>query len=355
MKTGSVDLPLHGGNAPRWLFERMKKLGREISLAIVLEYGRGELLKRLSDPVWFQSLGCVLGFDWHSSGLTTTVTGALKEGLKEEEKDIGLFFAGGKGKRAVKTPQDIEKDAERGFISNETANKLVRTSRLVAKVDSNALQDGYTLYHHFMVFDKEGNWTVVQQGMKVEIKYARRYHWSSEGLESFVRDPHKGIITQSIEKPLNLVDSTIEKTREKIVSVAGEDTEIVLKEIKSINLPSHHPLYPSDFNIDYLRKILRRTRELNPTDFESLLLVNGLGEKTLRALALVSNVVFGSELSFRDPALFSFAHGGKDGYPFPVDKYTYDQSIEILRSAVEKAKIGEIERLHVLKRLEELI
>jgi hypothetical protein len=355
VKTGSMDLPLHGGKAPLWLFNRMTKLAREITLAIIVEYGTDEVLRRLSDPIWFQSFGCILGFDWHSSGVTTTVTGALKEGLKNEGKNIGIFFAGGKGTRGLETPSDIEGIGEKGYISKETGEMLIRASRLVAKVDSSALQDGYNIYHHFMVFDKKGNWVVVQQGMKVENKYARRYHWLSEGLRSFTSNPHKGIISEKTEKPLNLVDGKIEKTRENMVSIAKEDTNSVVKEIKSIVLPAHHPLYPGDFNTNYLRKILRKTRETNPQDFESLLLVQGVGEKTLRALALLSNIIFQSELSFRDPALFSFAHGGKDGYPFPVDKETYDKSIEILKSAVSRAKLGDVEKINALKRLKQYI
>jgi len=203
------------------------------------------------------------------------------------------------------------------------------------------------------VFDKKGKWIIVQQGMKVEKRYARRYHWISEGLKSFTSNPHKGIISEKTEHPLNLVDGEIEKTRQDMVSISKEDTNSVVKEFKGIVLPSHHPLYPGDFKTEYLRKILRKTREINPNDFEDLLLVQGVGEKTLRALALLSNIIFKSELSFRDPALFSFAHGGKDGYPFPVDKETYDRSIEILKSAVNRAKLGDVEKINALKRLKQ--
>jgi hypothetical protein len=351
MKNGSMDLPLHGGQAPAWLFGRMKKLAREITLAIILEYGSDEILKRLSDPIWFQSFGCVLGFDWHSSGVTTTVTGALKEGLKEEEKNIGIFFAGGKGRRGLETPSDIKKAGEKGYISEKNVNSLIRTSKLVAKVDAHALQDGYSIYHHFMAFDKKGAWIIVQQGMKTEKRYARRYHWSSDNLKSFTSDPHKGIMSERTEHPLNLVDREIETTREKMTEISKEESGMLAKELKKIVLPAHHPLYPSDFNGDYLRKILRKIKETSPGNFENLLLVPGVGEKTLRALALVANVIFGSELSFRDPALFSFAHGGKDGYPYPVDRKTYDRSIDILKYAVDRAKLGDIEKINALKRL----
>ncbi len=351
MKTGSVDLPLHSGSAPRWLFERMRHLAREICIAIVINYGKEELLMRLSDPIWFQSLGCILGFDWHSSGLTTTTTAAIKEGLKDEERAFKLFAAGGKGARGIRTPSDIQDVAEKGLMSEDIAHELIKSSRLAAKVDSQAVQDGYQIYHHFMLFDSNGNWIVIQQAMNPQSKYARRYHWASFELKSFVRDPHKGVISQRFEKPLNLVDSEIEETRKKMVSIAGEDTGAVIKEFKSIKLPEHHPLYPADFSFEHLSKTLKKIREVNPEDFENLLLVGGVGEKTLRALALLSNLIFGSPLSFKDPAIFSFAHGGKDGYPFPVDKETYDRSIEVLREAIRMARIGEPEKFRLLKKV----
>lgn len=351
MKTGSVDLPLHGGSAPKWLFERMKRLAREISISVIINFGKDEFLNRLSDPIWFQAFGCVLGFDWHSSGLTTTTTGAIKEGLKDEMRNLNIFFAGGKGLRGINTPKDIESYAEKGFISSKLIDYLKNSSRLVAKVDSDAVQDGYRIYHHFMIFDKEGNWIVTQQGMNTQKKYARRYHWSSYGMKSFVKDPHKGVIANEFLSPLNLVDSAIEDTQNKIVQLAKEETNLVIKEIKSIKLPRHHPLYPQNFNSTYLENVLRKAKESSFEDFENLLLVRGVGEKTLRALALLANLIYGSPLSFKDPALFSFAHGGKDGYPFPVDRKTYDQSIEILHKAIISARIGELERFNLIKRL----
>ncbi|MCD6427769.1 MAG: DUF763 domain-containing protein [Caldisericaceae bacterium] len=351
MRSGYADLPLHGGKAPKWLFERMKKLAREISLVIIAEYGTNEFLRRISDPIWFQSFGCVLGFDWHSSGVTTTVTGALAEGLKAEQKNIGLFFAGGKGRRGLKTPEDIARWGERGVISLEKVRKFQQTSRLVAKVDADALQDGFRIYHHFFVFTKSGKWAVVQQGLKGESKRARRYHWISDNVKSFVSDPHKGIVSAKKETVLNLVDGKIPETRKKIAELSAEKPELVLKEIKHIEMPFHHPVFKTDFNEKRLRTILRKTHELSPSDFESLLLIRGVGEKTLRALSLVAHVAFGTPLSFKDPALFSFAHGGKDGYPFPVDRETYDRSIAILKDAVRKAKIGDYEKINALKRL----
>ncbi len=353
MRRGYADLPLHGGKAPKWLFERMKKLAREITLAIIIQYGTDEFLKRISDPVWFQSFGCVLGFDWHSSGVTTTVTGALAEGLKNDAMDIGIFFAGGKGRRALHTPEDIALWGEKGVLSLRNVKEFQRISRLVAKVDSVAVQDGYKLYHHFFVFTKDKKWAIVQQGMKGDAKRARRYHWISERVKSFVSDPHSGIARTSRSKEivLNLVDGKIPETRIKITEIAKEKPEIVLKEAKYLKMPAHHPVLRTDFNEKYLTKVLNKTHELKPENFENLLLVKGLGEKTLRALSLLAHLIYNSPLSFRDPALFSFTHGGKDGYPFPVERDTYDRSIAILKEAVNKAKVGEYEKLRALKRL----
>ncbi len=351
MRSGYADLPLHGGKAPKWLFNRMKKLAREISLVIISQYGKDEFLRRISDPVWFQSLGCVLGFDWHSSGVTTTVTGAIAEGLKNEQRNLGLFFAGGKGRRGLNTPHDIEIWGEKGAISFEKVRKFQETSRLVAKVDADALQDGFRIYHHFFVFTKEGKWAVIQQGMKGETGRARRYHWISDNVKSFVSNPHSGIVAVKKESVLNLVDRDTPEIRAKITELSHEKPETVLKELKHIEMPFHHPIFRTDFNEKRLMKILKKTNEVSVSDFQELLLVRGVGEKTLRALSLVAHIVFGSPLSFKDPALFSFAHGGKDGYPFPVDRETYDLSIYILKEAVRKAKIGEYEKLKALKKL----
>ncbi len=355
MRTGYADLPLHGGKAPKWLFERMKKLAREIAIAIIIQYGKEELLKRLSDPIWFQAFGCTLGFDWHSSGVTTTVTGALAEGLKSDQKELGIFFAGGKGRRGLHTPYDIAAWGEKGVISEEKVKYFQRVSRLVAKVDASAVQDGFNIYHHFLIFTKNGKWLVVQQGMKEKTRKARRYHWLSDNVKSFVSNPHSGIISSGKEKNvLNLTDRDIPKTRKDIVNLSNEKPELVLKELKHIEMPYHHPIYSTDFNITYLNKILRKTHETSAKDFENLLLIKGVGEKTLRALTLIAHLVYGDPVSFKDPALFSFAHGGKDGYPFPVERDTYDRSISILKDAIRKAKIGDYEKLRAIKRLQKL-
>jgi len=352
MKQGYVDLPLHGGHAPPWLFKRMEKLARALSSAIIEFFGVEEYLKRLSDPVWFQSFGCLLGFDWHSSGLTTTTTGAIISGFGEESKNYGVFFAGRKGVRALGTPVDIDSILEKGYVSENIANTLKRTSRLVAKIDSSCVQDGCKLYHHFVVFDKFGNWTIVQQGMKEENRYARRYHWNSFGLKSFVKDPHKGVITVKFEKPLNLVDATIGETQEKMVFLANDGNFV--NEIKKIKFPSHHPIYESDFDRERLSKIFSFVKDVNPKDFEELLLVKGLGEKSLRALALSSHLLFGTPLSYKDPATFSFAHGGKDGYPYPVMRDIYDKTIEVFETSIKKAKLDEFEKEKLLTKLKSL-
>lgn len=354
MKQGSMDLPLHNGDAPRWLFERMKLLAGELTTIIIEFFGKEEFLRRISDPIWFQSFGCLLGFDWHSSGLTTTTTAALISSLSTESKNLGLFFAGGKGKRALQTLDDIQNIAEDGLISKELAESMKKTSRLVAKIDSSCVQDGYRLYHHFVIFDKEGNWAVVQQGMKTDDRFARRYHWNSFGLESFVKDPHKGVITTKFEHPLNLVDATVTDTQTKMVELSNEGTTLV-KELMHVSLPSHHPIFESDFDKKSLEKILLLIKEVNPKDFEDLLLVRGLGEKNLRVLALTANLIFGTPLSYKDPATFSFAHGGKDGYPFPVQRDVYDKTIEIFEVAIKKSHISELEKEKLFIKLKTLI
>lgn len=354
MRRGYADLPLHFGKAPKWLFDSMVKLAREISLSIIYLYGTKEFLNRISDPFWFQAFGCVLGFDWHSSGLTTTVTHALKEGLKYEQKNIGLFFAGGKGKRAIQTPNEIEDWINKGIIEMNLGELLKNYSRLVAKVDTVCLQDNFSIYHHFFIYSKEGLWAVIEQGMNEEKRVARRYHWFSKDIKSFVSDPHKGIASEIFVKPLNLVDSKIEKTREDIVKVANEIKGVEAIKIldkRKLSFPFHHPIFHEDYDEKRLINLISKIKDYKPKNFEELLLTQGLGEKSMRALALISHLIFGSELSFKDPVTFSFAHGGKDGHPYPVDKKTYDTSIEILKSAVEKAKLGDLEKLKLLKTL----
>ena len=355
-RTGVANLPLHYGKAPRWLFERMTRLSREISIAIVEEYGPEEMPRRLSDPFWFQALGCVLGWDWHSSGVTTTVCGALKEGIKGLEKDLGFYIAGGKGKTSRRTPEQIMQHCE---LTSQNPQPLVYASKMTAKVDSVALQDGYQLYHHTFIFTPAGEWAVIQQGMNERNRYARRYHWLSEGVKNYVCEPHAAICSQGFSTALNLVAAESELARSVVTQVAAEEKpeKLIdeLRSLKSLTLPAHHYLSLDDLHPDRLEKIFLHTYKSKPENFENLLGLEGVGPATVRALSLISELVYGVPPSFRDPARYSFAHGGKDGIPYPVDRKTYDKSIEVLARAVRKAKLGEREEMEALKRLHSVL
>ena len=383
MRTGIAHLPLHGGKAPLWLFLRMKRLAREIIIAIVSEYGPQEMPKRLSDPFWFQALGCVLGFDWHSSGVTTTTCGALKEGIKGLEKELGLFIAGGKGGTSRKTPSEIISAGDQLSCDPE---KLVYASRMSAKVDSSAVQDGYQLYHHSFIFTKSGDWAVVQQGMNDANKYARRYHWLGSKVTNFVVEPHQAICCDAKGNTLNMVATESEEARQTTVMFSQIKPDTLVGEIKkmqnlrfrnfkpssaemlhsvqhdsvchserseesNLHLPSHHHVDVHDIHPDRLYKIFTKTYESVPKNFESLLGTEGVGTKTIRALALISELVYGKSPSFNDPVRYSFAHGGKDGHPYSVDKEVYDSSIEILRKALKQSKVGNSEKMDAIKRL----
>jgi hypothetical protein len=350
-RTGTAQLPLHGGRAPVWLFARMVKLAREISIHIVSEFGSEEMLRRLSDPFWFQAFGCVLGFDWHSSGVTTTVTGALKEGIRGLESDLGFFAGGGKGAVSRRTPGEITAACER--LSVDPA-PLVYASRMSAKVDSAAVQDGYQLYHHAFFFTPSGAWCVVQQGMNDDNGMARRYHWLSSAVQSYVNEPHAAVCADAAAPTLNLVASESDPVRSASAELARQEPSVVLSAVKGIpalTMPRRHAVLIADVNPAYLQKILLKTYERAPEDFETLLGMEGVGGRTLRALALVSEIIYGTPASTRDPARFSFAHGGKDGFPYPVDTETYDKTVEALRAAVTKAGIDRSERVDALKRL----
>jgi hypothetical protein len=352
MRTGTAHLPLHFGQAPRWLFERMEKLAREITMAVVDEYGVEEYLRRISDPYWFQSLGCVLGFDWHSSGLTTTTTGAIKSGIRDIQKDLGLWVAGGKGGTSRKTPREIENVGE---SLGKDLSRLIYSSKMSAKVDNTALQDGYQLYHHNFFFTKEGKWAVVQQGMNLNNRWARRYHWISEKVESFVQEPHAAVAANQKVKTLNLVHNHSHDARIASTKIAKEQPEKVVKEFtKILAMPRREIINESDMKPENLKKVLLSTYERQPQNFEDLLALPGVGPKTIRALALISELVYGAPASREDPVKYSFAHGGKDGTPFPVDRKTYDKSIEILQIALQKAKVGDTEKISAFKRLSAL-
>ena len=351
MRTGIAHLPLHGGKAPRWLFQRMTRLAREIACHLVAEHGPQEVLRRLSDPYWFQAFGCVLGFDWHSSGVTTTACGALKEGIRGLEQELGLYAAGGKGAASRRTPDQITAHCER---TGHDPAPLVQASRLSAKVDNTALQDGYTLYHHSFFFTADGQWCVVQQGMHDADGMARRYHWLGSGLRSFVEEPHAAICCDRRQAALNLVDRDSAAARAAITEISrtpDRDVTRLLAELPRLDMPRHHLLDARDIRPGQLRKVLLHTYEHPPADFQALLATPGLGPKTLRALALAAELVYGSRAATRDPAAYAFAHGGKDGTPYPVDRARYDHTIDTFRQALQQARLGRGERLDALRRL----
>src|SRR5215468_8440965 len=347
-RSGSADLPLHGGAVPQWLASRMARLGRVLTEAIVIEYGRDEFLRRLAHPFWFQSLGCVMGMDWHSSGITTSVLGALKRGLKDVEWELGIHVCGGRGKHSRRTPDELVAVGERiGF----DGDGLARTSRLVAKVDSAAVQDGFDLYLHGFVVTDDGKWTVVQQGMNPSRKQARRYHWLSESVRSFVDEPHAAIEGRPQENAIvNLTDHRAAASRDTQMQMVASG--VVLRELPRLSMPAHHDVRPSDVVARRLAGVVAAAQTRAPVDFAELLLTPGLGTRTVRALALVAEVVHGAPCRFTDPARFSLAHGGKDRHPFPVPLRVYDQTLSVMRQAVEQAKLGNEERLAALRRLD---
>ena len=352
MKRGTADLPLHRGRAPHWLFARMKRLAGEVAELVVLEQGTAGLLARISDPFWFQAFGCILGFDWHSSGLTTTTCGAIKEGIAGREEDLGVFVAGGKGAASRKTPEEIATWADRTGID---ADPLIDASRTSAKVDSAAVQDGYQIYHHAFLFDRAGDWAVVQQGMNESNGMARRYHWLSRTVEGFVCEPHAAVCCDRRGETLNLVAEASGPTRRTSAELATRSPVEIsgeLRRIKSLTLPPRHAIVLADIAPGRLERIFAKTYEAQPESFRDLLCLPGVGAKTLRALSLVAELVYGDAPSTEDPARFSFAHGGKDGIPYPVDRPLYDGTIELLGRAIRKAKIGQKVELEALRRLE---
>lgn len=392
-RSGYADLPLHTGTVPKWLADRMMRLGTLIIEALVLKYGKKEVLIRLSDPLWFQSLGAVLGMDWHSSGITTSVMYALKRGLNRRAKELGIVVCGGRGKYSRRTPEELQILAD---MTGMDGNKLINCSKLAAKVDGTALQDGFQLYQHNFILSDQGDWTVVQQGMNVSEKKARRYHWSSEKLRSFVENPHTGVTGENQGLILNLTDINASSTRSKILSLTQENpdriisevkkmgsseslqfelfddteknknppsnqnnlsnewqkTQILIKNDRNLVMPSHHEIRAEDVDLKRLGAVLATAYESENTDFESLLLTPGLGPRTLQSLTLVSEVIYGTPSRFTDPARFSFAHGGKDGHPFPVTTKIYDESIRILGESIEESKMGYSEKSECLYRLE---
>jgi len=377
MKRQLAELPLHGGKAPAWLFSRMWRMAGAITMAVVDAYGPAEMLRRLSDPWWFQAFGCALGFDWHSSGVTTVTCGAMKEAYKHFGQDLGVIVAGGKGGVSRNTPREIADVSDRLAISG--GQKLVYASKMSAKVDSAAVQDGYQLYHHCFFFDRDGRWCVVQQGMNDQTRYARRYHWLGEGVDDFVCEPHNAIRdlcesrrrlkAASNQLLLNMVAAEAEENRQASAQLVQWNPDKLLAEVRRLTegptlfAPAAHPVTGLHVNADRLAKIVREAHEQHPADFEALLGSQGVGSATVRSLSLLAELIYNAPASHRDPALpailkdqrkwadYSYTHGGKDGTPFPVNRELYDRNIAILTDAVRKARIGEPEKVDALKRL----
>jgi hypothetical protein len=394
MKRRLANLPLHGGKAPPWLFKRMTRLAGAVTMAVVDEFGPPEMLRRLADPWWFQAFGCVLGFDWHSSGVTTVTCGALKEAYKLFGADLGIVVAGGKGATSRRTPDEIAAAADR--LAVNSGDRLVYASRMSAKVDSSAVQDGFQLYHHAFLFTPAGQWCVIQQGMNPEEKTARRYHWLGEEVDDFVCEPHGAISDLGTQDRgtgrkrgrqltlLNMVAGEAEQNRDKSAALVRENPDWLLSQIEqytegpTLFAPQHHRLLPQDINSRHLRRILVHAHERHPESFETLLGTQGVGPATILSLSLLAEVIFAAPASHRDPADkfrahaegsdvfrapaegtvptrnwadYAYAHGGKDGTPFPVDRTTYDRNIGILIDAVRKARIGDNDKLHALRRL----
>ena len=350
-RSGTADLPLHGGRVPPWLANRMTELGTAIAEQVILNYGQSEFLARLSDPFWFQAYGAVMGMDWHSSGITTSVMGALKRGINPRFSESGLMVCGGRGRHSVRTPDELRAFSLKVGLNGDA---LARISRLTARIDNNAVADGFQLYLHSFVITKSGEWAVVQQGMNPENHLARRYHWHSETVRDFVSDPHAAILGESQGEILNLVDARAKKTQNALLTIAKEPVMSALNEARKLTMPRHHDVRAKDVDLKRLGAVLAVAHEQELRDFASLLLVEGLGPRTLQSLALIAEVVHGAPSRFTDPARFSFAHGGKDGHPFPVPLKTYDESLAVLRRSLDAARLGHTEKIDGFKRLDRL-
>jgi uncharacterized protein len=348
-RSGHADLPLHGGHVPAWLSQRMAALGAAITESILSQYGRSEFLSRLSDPFWFQALGSVMGMDWHSSGITTSVMGALKRGLNPKAAELGIYICGGRGRHSRNTPEELRGVAERHGLDGEA---LVRHSRLTARVDNNAIGDGFQIYLHNFVVTREGEWAVVQQGMNQGSRMARRYHWHSASTRSFIDAPHTGIVGEPQGTILNLVDPQAGQAQSALLAMVRASPEITLAEARKLIMPRHHDVRAENVDLKRLGAVLALAYERDFADFASLLLLEKLGPRTLQSLALIAEVVHGAPSRFTDPARFSFAHGGKDGHPFPVPLKTYDESIAVLRRTLDAAKLGDRDKLDGFARLD---
>ena len=348
-RSGVADLPLHGGRVPQWLAERMTQLGTAITEAVVQDYGTSEFLSRLSDPFWFQALGAVMGMDWHSSGITTSVMGALKRGLTPRANELGIYICGGRGRFSRNTPQELRSIAEdRGF----DGEALVRNSRLTARIDNNAIADGFQIYLHSFIVTSDGEWAVVQQGLNDRSGMARRYHWHSAAVRDFVAEPHSAIVGENQGTIMNLVDAQAKPAQTALLDIARENPDTTLRAARHLRLPGHHEVRAENIDLKRLGAVLAVAYERDLHQFAELLLLEKLGPRTLQSLALIAEVVHGAPSRFTDPARFSFAHGGKDGHPFPVPLRTYDESLNCLRTSLELAKLGDKDRLEGFRRLE---
>jgi len=348
-RAGVADLPLHYGRVPAWLASRMVTLGTAIVESVVYHYGRPAFLARLSDPFWFQAFGSVLGMDWHSSGITTSVMGALKKGLNSKSNELGIFICGGRGRHSRNTPHELRALADRNSLDGDS---LVRISRLTARVDNNAIADGFQIYLHSFVLTAEGEWAIVQQGMNEDNRLARRYHWHSESVRDFVADPHSAIVGERGGRVMNLVDARARAAQDALLTITREQPDKTIAEVRRLTMPAHHSVHGSDVNEKRLGAVLALAHDRDLHDFASFLLLEQLGPRTLQSLALVAEVIHGAPTRFDDPARFSFAHGGKDGHPFPVPLCVYDESISVLRRSLDAARLGHTDKLHGMRRLD---
>lgn len=366
MKTGIATMPLDYGKCPAWLFERMQRLMRAISITIIEELGAKEFLRRFSDPTWFQSLSCVIGMDWNSSGTTTITLGALKEGVRGLEKDLGIFVCGGKGKTSRKTPNQIIDWADKLSFSQKQVDNLVYSSKISAKVDNTAIQDGFQLYHHSFVFTKSGSWVVIQQGMNEGFGQARRYHWFSDNISDFVEEPHIGIASDLRVRPLNLTAKESEQNKKTSTELIRDGYKTLVSDLKlfqcqrTLDMPDDSvlPKLTGDLAFGkskYLEKILYQVHEQAPENFEQLLMTKGVGPMTIRALSLVSELIYGAKPSYEDPARYSFAMGGKDGVPYPVNRQVYDKTLDIIEKGIKKSQINNREKQSALRRFQQML
>lgn len=367
-RKGSVNLPLHRGHPPKWLFQRMVELSEIVVEFIIEEYGTNEFLNRISNPYWFQAFSCVLGFDWHSSGTTTTTLGALKKSIDYEKH--GLYLTGGKGAKSRKTPEGIKRAGNIFNLKTKKIEEMIKTSKLSAKIDNSCIQDGYNLYQHNFFISEKGKWAVIQQGMNITNKYARRYHWISEKTNNFLENPHSGIICNVKNKnTLNMADKKSKEARKISLELICDnpnhlrsyfkrkDNQLLLSDFNlkiDFTMPLHHPVLDMDLSNKEFQ-VLKSAYEIQPENYEELILFKGIGPKKIRALALISDLIYGTKASWEDPVKYSFTHGGKDGFSYPVNKEVYDNSINIMKDAIDESKIKENEKIKAIKRLDDFL